>query len=97
MPTTPIMRLRSLALLALAALLLIAAAPASARWGDAGHRIIGEAAARALPAEMPAFFRDASGDLTYLNPEPDRWRDNQELGLDRAVNSQALDHYVDME
>ena len=98
MPTTPIMRLRSLALLAPAALLLIAAAPASARWGDAGHRIIGEAAARALPAEMPAFFRDAEPDLTWLNPEPDRWRDQGEAALDPALaTGLGWDHFVDFE
>ena len=47
---------------------------AARRWGEAGHRIVGEAAARALPADMPAFFREAVGQLAYLNPEPDRWR-----------------------
>lgn len=30
-------------------------------WGDVGHRLIGAAAAAALPSEMPVFFRDAAG------------------------------------
>jgi hypothetical protein len=84
--------------LVVAAALAAAAVPANVMpWGEPGHLISGAAAAAALPVDMPQFFRDASGDLTYLNPEPDRWRDSYELGLDRAVNAQALDHYVDFE
>jgi hypothetical protein len=40
-------------------------------WGEVGHRLIGSAAASALPADTPAFFRDAADQLSYLNPEPD--------------------------
>jgi hypothetical protein len=32
-------------------------------------------AVRALPADMPSFFRAAVEDLAYQCPEPDRWRD----------------------
>lgn len=91
-----------LALLAPAGfLLVVTAAPARHRatfWGNHGHQIVGRLAADALPAEMPAFFRSAGARLAYLNPEPDRWRDQQEQLLDPALNlAYAYDHYVNLE
>lgn len=71
---------------------------AAARWGAEGHRMVGEAAARALPAEMPAFFREAVDQLAYLNPEPDRWRDRDERELDPAMdNAHGAEHYINFE
>ena len=91
-------RLRAARLFVPAALLLVAATPSSARWGETGHRIIGDAAARALPSEMPAFFRNAAPDLVYLSYEPDRWRDQGEASLDPALGSGGgWDHFVDFE
>ncbi len=67
-------------------------------WGAHGHEISGNAAARKLPASMPSFFRRASDQLAYLNPEPDRWRDRAESALDRGMDSAAAaDHFVDIE
>jgi hypothetical protein len=43
-------------------------------WGDAGHRMIGQIAIEALPAELPAFLRASSADVGELAREPDRWR-----------------------
>ena len=84
---------------AAAAALIAGAGTARARfWGEEGHRIIGRAAAEALPPEMPQFFRDAAAQLTYLNPEPDRWRDNAERRADPALDDAAsIEHYIDME
>ncbi len=65
--------MKRLARLALAA--LITAAPGAAlAWGNTGHRIIGEAAVIALPADMPAFLRtpQAAVDIGELSREPDR-------------------------
>jgi hypothetical protein len=77
---------------------LVAAALALAAWGDAGHRITGEAAALKMPPSTPAFFRSASRQLAYLNPEPDRWRDRAERTLDPALEgATAPDHFIDME
>ncbi len=77
---------------------LIAASPASLRWGEVGHRSIAEAAVATLPPEMPAFFVQAKAQLAYLNPEPDRWRDNAESRADGALNGvNAPDHFFDME
>lgn len=86
------------AALVAAALALVAATPVPLRWGDVGHRIVGEAAARALPADMPAFFRGAVADFGWLNPEPDRWRDQGEQRIDPALGSgSGFDHFVDFE
>ena len=58
-----------------AAVLSLAVIPASvSAWGNTGHRLIGVAAVRALPDELPAFVR-ASGavaDVGELSREPDR-------------------------
>lgn len=67
-------------------------------WGPQGHEISGRAAAMKLPAEMPAFFRQAADHLAYLNPEPDRWRDRGESNIDRAMDTAyAPDHFLDLE
>ena len=67
-------------------------------WGDVGHRITGEAAALALPPSTPAFFRNASRQLAYLNPEPDRWRERAESAIDPALDrATAPEHFIDME
>src|SRR3982751_2668549 len=85
-------RTRLYFLLPIPALVLLAA------WGDAGHRITGEAAALELPTSMPAFFRAASRQLGYLNPEPDRWKDRTERNLDPALEGgTSPDHFVDVE
>ena len=88
----PMMRPLSRALPAL--LLLAAAAPAGVRWGEEGHVISGRVAAAKLPAEMPAFFRDAADQLGWLNPEPDRWRADSLVEMNAAFR---FDHYIDFE
>jgi hypothetical protein len=77
---------------------LAAAVVALAAWGEVGHWITGEAAAREMPPSTPAFFRNASHQLAYLNPEPDRWRNRAERTLDPALEgATAPDHFIDIE
>jgi hypothetical protein len=45
-----------------------------AGWGSKGHEMIARVAVRALPSDMPGFFRNAEVELGYLSPLPDRWR-----------------------
>jgi len=67
-------------------------------WGHVGHELSGRAAAMKLPAEMPKFFRKEVDLLSYLNPEPDRWRARDESNLDRAQDSAAAaEHFIDLE
>jgi hypothetical protein len=84
---------------AIVAVLLLVATPSTvAAWGDFGHRLVGRVAARALPADMPAFFRNASAQLSYLNPEPDRWHERAERELDPALDgATSPDHFIDLE
>src|SRR5690349_6354767 len=61
-------------LLAPALFALALAEPSSLfAWGNTGHRMVGEAAMRALPAELPAFLRTAAAarDFGELSREPD--------------------------
>jgi hypothetical protein len=62
-------------LLATGVVALVIAIPASVfAWGGSGHRMIGVAAMRALPAELPAFLKtpQAAVDVGELSREPDR-------------------------
>lgn len=90
------LRATAAALVALAGTLLVPR-PLDA-WGEYGHRLIAGAAVDALPAEMPAFFRDARARLVALNPEPDRFRDRTERDRDPALSGISTpDHYLDVE
>jgi hypothetical protein len=83
------------AAIVLAVALLQGAGPGSTmRWGFHGHEISGRAAATELPAAMPPFFRSATDQLAYLNPEPDRWRGD---GFRELNEAKRYDHYVDFE
>jgi hypothetical protein len=62
-------------LIALSLLAAVVAAPVQAlAWGASGHRIIGQTAVAALPAELPTFLRtpQAAADAGELSREPDR-------------------------
>ena len=65
-------------------------------WGADGHRLINRIAAETLPSDVPAFLRDARAEetISYLGPEPDRWRDHAEPELAAA---QAPEHFIDLE
>jgi hypothetical protein len=82
---------RLLSLLTAAAMLSPAPLPA---WGDKGHAMSGRLAATSLPDPMPSFFRDSRDQLEYLNPEPDRWRNNSLTEMNEAFR---YDHYLDLE
>jgi hypothetical protein len=74
---------------------LMAAQP-SFGWGREGHSMINRLAAANLPHEVPAFLKDASAldAMSYLGPEPDRWRNRAESELEAE---QAPDHFIDLE
>ncbi|HEY3889584.1 MAG TPA: S1/P1 Nuclease [Caulobacteraceae bacterium] len=77
------------------ALLSLAQAPRALAWGATGHRLIGQAAAAALPPDLPAFLHtpQAIEDLGELAREPDRWK-----GAGKTHDS-ARDpgHFVDID
>jgi hypothetical protein len=66
----------ALAAAAVCALAAVAVPAAVQAWGNTGHRLIGIAAMRGLPDDMPAFLRTpgAVADVGELAREPDRWK-----------------------
>jgi len=83
-------QLISLVLLALS----VVGTPGAFGWGNEGHEYVNRVAAERIPAEMPRFLRRAVVELTYLGPEPDRWRGPSEYAL---KNAQEPDHFIDLE
>jgi hypothetical protein len=78
-----------------AATALIAALPSTVLgWGSSGHRFIGEAAMKALPAELPAFLRNpqAALDVGEYSREPDRLKS---AGRARDNDMDAA-HFLDL-
>ena len=57
-------------------LLLIGNPNGSFAWSNRGHRAVNLIAAESFPKQMPAFIRSAAAirQISYLGPEPDRWR-----------------------
>jgi hypothetical protein len=55
-------------------------------WSNRGHRMVNLVAAESLPANMPAFMRtpQAIQQISYLGPEPDRWRPETAPELSKA-------------
>ncbi|WP_293676446.1 S1/P1 Nuclease [uncultured Phenylobacterium sp.] len=83
-------------LLAPALFALALAAPSSLlAWGNTGHRMVGQLAIRALPAELPAFLRTAQAarDVGELSREPDRSKGSGRLhDQDRDPG-----HFIDLD
>src|SRR5690349_7755722 len=72
-------------------LVLAAFAPA---WWVLGHAQITEAAAAALPEDMPAFFRAGGKALAHYSGDPDRWKNRTATYLKAA---EAANHFIDLE
>ncbi len=70
--------------------------PALFAWGCGGHQMINALAIGALPSDVPTFLTSpaALAEVTYLGPEPDRWRSPMEPELNAA---QAPEHFIDLE
>jgi hypothetical protein len=86
--------MKSLRVLALCAAAL-ALPTAALAWGSTGHRMIGEVAVRALPAELPGFLHtpQAALDAGELSREPDRVK-----GAGRAFDSDhSPAHFLDLD
>jgi hypothetical protein len=63
-------------------------------WWVKGHGTITEAAAIALPDDVPAFFRSAGKSLHHLAGEADRWKDRATPILGATIYP---DHFIDWE
>src|SRR5688572_33068289 len=86
--------MKRLTVAALAAL-AVAVPTSLLAWGGTGHRIVGQLAMRALPAELPAFLRtpQAARDVGELSREPDRSKGSGRLhDQDRDPG-----HFIDLD
>jgi hypothetical protein len=84
------------AVLAMAIALPMMFTPSTAAWGEEGHRWINRVAADRLPDDMPPFLKAAATRISFLGPEPDRWRDYKELySALKEVN--GPDHFIDID
>ena len=79
---------------AVALTLIVLPAADVAAWGASGHRMVGQAAMRALPEELPAFLRpqEAAAQVGELSREPDRWKG----GGQPHDRERDTAHFVDM-
>lgn len=80
---------------AVVAAALLAAPTHALAWGSTGHRIVGEAAMKALPAEIPAFLRTraAVAEVGELSREPDRSKGAGKI----HDHERDAAHFVDLE
>jgi hypothetical protein len=85
-------RTRALAVALFLATLPIAS-PATA-WFTVGHAKVARAAVRALPAEVPRFFRDGAFGVGEAAVDPDLFKDRNLVALRAAEDPQ---HYLDWE
>jgi hypothetical protein len=90
------MRSRAIAIALVLAVFILA--PTVQAWWENGHFYTGRAAAEALPAQMPSFFRHSVDRLSYLNYEPDRWKNSAERSTDQALyGGTSPEHYINLE
>lgn len=85
----------ALVLATVSALALTATPVAVSAWGNTGHRLVGMAAMRGLPDDLPAFLRTpgAVADVGELAREPDRWKG----GGQPHDRERDTAHFIDMD
>ena len=67
-------------------------------WDYHGHRTVNQLALKSLPADFPAFVREAGAmeRVMFLSGEPDRWRNTPDLTMKHSGGSWT-DHFCDLE
>lgn len=80
---------------ALAAVLLAGVAvPPVRAWWPKGHSIIAEGAVRALPTEVPRFFRQGTGQIAHNAQDPDVLKNR---ALPELRDAEDPEHFIDLE
>jgi len=72
----------------------LAAASASNAWLVAGHRRLTIEAIQALPADVPAFFREGAAIASEAAADPDVWRNE---GAPELRDRESPEHFLDLE
>ena len=67
-------------------------------WDYHGHRTVNQLALKSLPADFPAFVREAGAmeRVAFLAGEPDRWKNTPDLTMKHSGGS-STDHFCDLE
>jgi len=86
--------MNSLKAIGLALALVLLAAPPGRAWFPKGHSILAEAAVKALPTEVPAFFRAGGGLVGHLAQDPDVAKARETPNLN---NQEFPEHFIDYE
>lgn len=73
---------------------LLAPVPAAQAWHDEGHLYAALAGTRALPEEVPAFFRDGARTVAHMSLDPDVLRHDD---LPQLKAMESPEHYFDWE
>jgi len=86
---------RNLAGLAAATIIWLLASVSSApAWWAGGHGIVSRAAAKALPDDVPAFFRKSADALAHYSLDPDLWKNRATPHL---TDREYPEHFIDWE
>jgi hypothetical protein len=63
-------------------------------WFGEGHGLLSQAAVRALPESMPAYFRAGADVIAHCSWDPDVFKNR---GLPNLIDSESPEHYIDFE
>jgi hypothetical protein len=74
--------------------LLLTSAPAAHAWHDEGHYYVALAAAKAMPEDVPAFFKEGSPTIGHGSLDPDVFKHRDLPQLD---HSEFPEHFMDIE
>ena len=78
-----------------AAAMVATISAAALAWWPYGHWTVTQAAAEALPADMPEFFRKAGSTLAFYSNDPDLWTEGK---LPVSLRpSQMPEHFIDLD
>jgi len=78
----------------LVCLVALCLGPVANAWWAEGHLVMDEAAVKALPADMPAFFRRGGETIESYANDPDLYRDR---ALPALRNAGGPEHFFDLE
>lgn len=74
--------------------LLLTLAPSAQAWHDEGHYYVAVAAVKAMPEDVPAFFREGAATVGHGSLDPDVFKHRELPQLD---HSEFPEHFLDIE
>lgn len=83
-----------LAIVPACVMMLLATAPAAHAWHDEGHYYAAVAAVKAMPEDVPAFFREGAATVGHGSLDPDVFKHRE---LPQLNHSEFPEHFLDIE